>query len=35
VKREFDGLKALHGEYLDALRRVYTVPKVVGEERNP
>jgi len=30
VKREFDGLKALHGEYLDALRKVYVVPKVVG-----
>jgi amidohydrolase len=28
VKREFDGLKALHGEYLDALRKVYVVPKV-------
>jgi len=28
VKREFDTIKALHGEYLDALRKVYAVPKV-------
>jgi amidohydrolase len=28
VKREFDGIKALFGEYQDALRKVYTVPKV-------
>jgi hypothetical protein len=28
VKREFDTLKALHGEYLDALRKVYVPPKV-------
>ena len=31
VQREFSGLKALHDEYLDALRRVYVTPKVVGE----
>ncbi|MFL5612930.1 MAG: peptidase dimerization domain-containing protein [Gemmatimonadaceae bacterium] len=31
VKREFDSIKALHTEYLDALRRVYVVPKVVGD----
>ena len=30
VKREFDGMKALHDEYLAALRTVYVVPKVVG-----
>ena len=30
VKREFDGMKALHDEYLAALRVVYVVPKVVG-----
>jgi len=28
VKREFSTLKALHDEYLDALRKVYTVPRV-------
>ncbi len=28
VKREFDGIKALFGEYQDALKKVYTVPKV-------
>jgi amidohydrolase len=28
VKREFDGIKALFGEYQDALRKTYTVPKV-------
>jgi amidohydrolase len=31
VKREFDSIKSLHTEYLDALRRVYVVPKVVGD----
>ena len=30
VKREFETIKSLHTEYLDALRRVYVVPKVVG-----
>jgi amidohydrolase len=30
VKREFDTMKSLHGEYVDALQRVYVVPKVVG-----
>ena len=30
VKREFETIKGLHTEYLDALRRVYVVPKVVG-----
>jgi amidohydrolase len=33
VKREFDTLKALHGDYLDALRKVYVTPKVVGGDR--
>jgi amidohydrolase len=33
VKREFDALKGLHGEYLDALRKVYVTPKVVGGDR--
>ena len=28
VKREFSTLKALHDEYLDALRKVYAVPRV-------
>ena len=31
VKREFDTIKGLHNEYLDALRRVYVQPKVVGD----
>ena len=31
VKREFDTIKGLHNEYLDALRRVYIPPKVVGD----
>ena len=31
VKREFETIKGLHNEYLDALRRVYVVPKVVGD----
>ncbi len=35
VKKEFDGLKALHDEYLDALRKVYVTPKVVGERVVP
>ena len=30
VRREFETIKGLHTEYLDALRRVYVVPKVVG-----
>ena len=30
VKREFDTMKALHGEYVDALQKVYVTPKVVG-----
>jgi amidohydrolase len=30
VKKEFEGMKALHDEYLAALRSVYVVPKVVG-----
>ena len=30
VKKEFDTIKGLHEEYLDALRRVYVTPKVVG-----
>lgn len=28
VKREFEGLQALHGEYLKALEKAYAVPKV-------
>ncbi len=28
VKREFDGIKVLFGEYQDGLKKVYTVPKV-------
>jgi len=28
VKREFAGIKALFGEYQDALRKTYTVPKI-------
>ena len=35
VKREFDSLKALHDEYLDALRKVYVVPKVVSDRVTP
>jgi len=33
VKREFDSMKSLHAEYLDALRKVYTVPKVDVPEK--
>ncbi len=28
VKREFEGIKSLFGEYQESLRKVYTVPKV-------
>jgi hypothetical protein len=28
VKKEFDGIKALFGEYQEALRKVYTSPTV-------
>ena len=28
VKREFDTIRALHGEYVDDLKKVYVVPKV-------
>jgi len=35
VKKEFDSLKGLHGEYLEALRKVYVTPKVVGERVVP
>jgi hypothetical protein len=28
VKREFDGMKALFGDYQEALKKVYTVPNV-------
>jgi hypothetical protein len=28
VKKEFSGIKALFGEYQDALKKVYTTPKV-------
>jgi len=28
VKKEFDGIKVLFGEYQEALKRVYTVPTV-------
>src|SRR6202790_2347556 len=30
VKREFEGIKALFGEYQEALKKTYTVPKVPG-----
>jgi hypothetical protein len=29
VKKEFDGIKALFGEYQAALKKVYTVPTVL------
>jgi amidohydrolase len=35
VKKEFDSLKALHEEYLDALRKVYVQPKVAGDRVVP
>jgi hypothetical protein len=35
VKKEFDGFKALHGEYLDALRKVYVQPKIGGDRVVP
>jgi amidohydrolase len=35
VKREFEGFKALHDEYLDALRKVYVQPKVVNDRPIP
>jgi hypothetical protein len=35
VKREFGGLKALHDEYLEALRKVYVTPKVIGDRPAP
>ena len=35
VKHEFDSLKGLHDEYLDALRKVYVVPKVVSDKPIP
>ena len=28
VKREFETIRALHAEYLDALRKVYVLPRV-------
>jgi hypothetical protein len=28
VKKEFDGIKALFGEYLEALKKAYAVPVV-------
>ena len=28
MKKEFDGIKALFSEYLQALKKTYTVPKV-------
>jgi amidohydrolase len=31
VKREFDTIKALHEEYLEALRKTYVLPKIVGD----
>jgi len=33
VKREFDTIRALHGEYLDALRKTYVVPNVPTPEQ--
>jgi amidohydrolase len=35
VKKEFDSLKGLHNEYLEALRKVYVIPKVTGERVVP
>ena len=35
VKKEFDSLKGLHDEYLEALRKVYVTPKVAGERVVP
>jgi len=35
VKKEFDSLKGLHDEYLEALRKVYVTPKVTGERVVP
>jgi amidohydrolase len=32
VKREFDGIKALFGEYQQALRKTYTVPKIADPQ---
>jgi len=32
VKREFDGIKALFGEYQQALRRTYTVPRIADPQ---
>ena len=31
VKKEFDGLKALFGEYIAALKKTYTVPVVTDQ----
>jgi hypothetical protein len=28
VKKEFEGIKALFGEYQEALKKVYTTPRV-------
>jgi amidohydrolase len=33
VKREFDTIRALHGEYLNALRKTYVVPNVPTPEQ--
>jgi amidohydrolase len=35
VKKEFDTIKALHDEYLAALRKTYVVPKVPDPEPKP
>jgi amidohydrolase len=35
VKKEFDAFKALHDEYLDALRKVYVQPKVTADRVVP
>ena len=32
VKKEFEGLKALFGEYQEALKNVYVLPKSGGSE---
>src|SRR5262249_23095825 len=34
VKKEFDGIKALFGEYQAALKKVYTVPAVPGTKES-
>ena len=35
VKREFETLKGLHGEYVQALQKVYVPPKVASDRPVP